>query len=516
MKIKGIGMIILLLMLVVGCSEALPSYEGSLELTGLKENVSIAYNDIYAMESVTKEVESVSSTGEEAIDTVKGVLLNTVLQGIGEAKEDYSSIRFIAGDGYAISVPIDIIMNKEIVLAYEFNSELLIDKEMPLRVAIDDVLSMYFISNLVTIEFSNVKIKESTSKDQMIILLETAIADLPSEDYMYYEDNDQAILVSDLFEALSVEEVDEANFIAVDGHEKSESMSVLKEGFIKYTGKDAPLFTGLDLPKGMHIKSIMKMTVGTQEIVSINSSIATLKNITIDNNKGVILSELVEMVGLKAEYYVLKASDDYSMEVADDALKTAVAYISDTGTVTVTFDSSDPKKATVKNLLMITAGDGSNVTTFSNDVSDETGSSDKENSEDSKTDSSEEILWTISFDGLEDGAFDMTSDRAQRKLELISLHTERMKDDITYLEDWEGYKVLDMLDFLHVEEFNSLIIIAGDGYEIELNADQIDDETILAVTKDGEALESDKLVQLVQNTQFATTWLRNVVKIIIK
>jgi hypothetical protein len=45
----------------------------------------------------------------------------------------------------------------------------------------------------------------------------------------------------------------------------------------------------------------------------------------------------------------------------------------------------------------------------------------------------------------------------------------------------------------------------------------VDGETILAVVKDGEAMtEEDNLVQLVQNTEFATTWVKGVARITVK
>ncbi len=74
-----------------------------------------------------------------------------------------------------------------------------------------------------------------------------------------------------------------------------------------------------------------------------------------------------------------------------------------------------------------------------------------------------------------------------------------------------------MLSFLKVKEFNALVITASDGFEIELSKEQIDDETILAVVKNGEPLtDTDNLVQLVQNTEFSSSWVKGVSKITVK
>jgi len=364
---------------------------------------------------------------------------------------------------------------------------------------------MYYVANLMEIEFSKGDIQEEAS-NKSILLLETLYNQLPNEDYMYYDSNDKAIKVSDLLESLELGEVSEVQFIATDGYEKTEEMDVVKDGFIKYTGDDAPLFTGLDLPKGMNVKYIMNMNIGTTSFISLNSYLEAKDNLEIGEAKGVSLEEVINSIGIKGSQFDLIADDGYSVTVSSDSIKDAIIYVSESGRVSVKYTEDYPKNMNIKNLMKIEVN---------KDASSKETSENESNNSDSTTEASIND-WTIVFEGLSDGSFELTSEKASRKLTLVPLHTKKMKNDKTYEDDWEGYKLLDILDFLHVKEFNSVKVIAGDGYEVELTKEQVDDETIIAITKNGEPLPEDNKVQLVQNTQFATTWVSNIEKIIVK
>ncbi len=491
-------------------TDSMSSEEASILIKGLGTSVEVKLSDIVKLTSVTRQVKSLSSDGEEANDEVQGFLLTEVLSSIGQSMDGVKTIRFTAGDGYAITVPSDIVESKEILLANVWNGQDLIQREQPLRVAIDDVRSMYFVSNLVEIELKD---GDETGDDESgsdmevtneLILMETAITTLPSEEYLYYDSPDQAVKVADLIEAFDLPLVDEVAFVASDGYAKTEEFEVVQDCYIKFTGDEAPLFTSHDLPYGMIIKYVMTMGFDHKVLVSLDSALDTMEVSEIGGFSGVNAFDLIKSGGLETDYYLLVASDGYSIQVSKATLSSGVAYIDDKGSVSVTFASDNLDKSVLKSLLSVSSGDGSSLKTFQ--VSD-----------DKQADSDGETLgWTIVFDGLDDGAFDMTSDRAERKLERVELHTERMKDDIIYPEDWEGYRLNDILSFLRVESYESLILIAEDGYEIVLTSDQVDDETIFAVMKNGDAISGGNPVQLVQNTEFATTWIRNVVKVIVQ
>lgn len=485
-------------------------YEGSLSFTGIAEPFEVSYDDIYAMPAVEASVHNVSSSGEEADDDVKGVLLETILAEHGMTQKDFSAIRLIAGDGYAIDVTADILNSKDIILAYEFDGAPLEEKQMPLRAAIDDVRSMYYVSNLVEIAAISDNAEVTESVPAKLVLLETAYASgIEKESFTYYESEDESVLMSDLVDAYVTEGKGIPAFKANDGFEKSEDYDVVYSGYLKITGEDAPLFTGKDLPKGMNVKSVMTLGIGDTTFVSVGSALAYGQmNSTVGDVEGIKITDVLAAAGIKGDVFKFSDNTGYEVEITKEELASGILRLSDDGTAAAKFDESMPKKYNVKNLLTIEAL--AVATDSAADAAEATGTAEA-------TDATAALPeWTVTFDGLSDGSFDLTSEKAARKLTLVSLHTENTKNDEKKPNDWEGYRVLEILDFLHVEDFNALVITAGDGYEVELPKDQIDDETIFAVIKNGEPVKTENLVQFVQNTEFSTTWVKGVVKITIK
>lgn len=479
------------------------TYDGALMFVGGASDFEVSYNDIYGMPSIDADVTHTSSTGEVANQTVKGILLEDILQINGDSKQNYSGIRFVAGDGYAVVVPEEVFKSKEVILAYEFDGELIDEKKLPLRVAINDERSMYYVSNLATIEL----IKDDTNAEErvsekQVVFMETAFTNLPSQDFMYYDSNDQVIMAKSLIENFVDEPGDFVEFMAADGYEKSEDIDIVTDGFIKSGGEDAPLFTGKDLPKGMNVKSLLRMTVNNTDFMSVRGGMASLETIEVDGDTGVVLSALIEVTGLEADTYIITAYDGYTKEITKDDLEIGMAYLDDSGKVAIKFNDDNPESSKVKGALTMTAGTPAEAI----------GEVDE-----GKEEEKEEVAWTVTFEGLSDGSFDFDSGRAERKFEKITLHTERMKNDEKKPEDWEGYRVLDILDWLKVDDFSSLIIVSEDGYEVEIISAMIDEETILADVRNGEAMiDPENKVQLVQNTEFATSWVKGVARIIIK
>jgi hypothetical protein len=501
-------------------------YEGSLQFTGMAAPFEVPYDTIYAMPAVEATVHSVSSSGEESDNTVKGVLLETILSEHGISQKDFSAIRMIAGDGYAIDITADLLNSKDIILAYAFDGATLEEKELPLRVAMDDVRSMYFVSNLVEIAAISGETEAVESVPAKLVMLETACASgLAKEAFTYYESEDESVLMSDLIDAYVANGKGNTAFKANDGFEKSEDYDVVYNGYLKITGEDAPLFTGKDLPKGMNVKSVMMLGIGDTTFVSAQSALTYGQmNGTVGDVTGVKIADVLSAAGIEGAQFKLADNTGYEVTLTSDEIEQGILVVSEDGTVAAKFDESMPKKYNVKNLLTIEAVSDDDASTSGDTAAsgdsaanEGTGSTDA-TTENASTAADESAMeaWTVTFEGLSDGAFEMTSERAQRKLTLVSLHTENKKDDVIKPNDWEGYRVLDMLDFLHVEDFSALVFTASDGYEIELPKEQIDDETILAVTKNGEPIKTENLVQLVQNTEFSTTWVKGVVKITVK
>lgn len=480
-------------------------YDGNLKIVNGDTSFEIAFNDIFKMKSVTKTVKSVSSSGEELTSEVKGVLLNTLLATKNLKREDYHSIRFIAGDGYQIDVPKEIISQKEIILGYEFNGEPLEEKKQPLRPAIDDVRSMYFVSNLVEIQLNTAPNNGEVEKVDKVIILETEAKHLEQHDYTYYESTDKAIKVADLFTKYNVSADLSAKIIATENFVKTEKNNVLTTGFFKITGEARPLFLSPDLPKGMHVKNIVTVSTNNKVFLSAEQAIATLPTRDVNGTTGAKLEEVMKLVNLNEEFYVLTADDGYAVEVTKESLEHGILYINDKGQYKITFDETMPKSTTVKYIHSFSKGDGKNaIATTAKSDSTPTGS-DAVAGE-----------WSIMFEGLSDGSFEFTSDRAERKLELVNIDTTITKNDKEVKDSYSGYRVLDILKFLKVTDFNKLVLTASDGYALEFSKEEITENTIFAVAKNDEAMKDEDLVRLVQDSQFATKWIKSVNKVTVK
>ncbi|GAA0177088.1 hypothetical protein SH2C18_03750 [Clostridium sediminicola] len=477
------------------------TYEGSLKLTGLDEEFEVAYNDIYAMETVTEHMKNLTSAGELKEVDVTGVKLDDILASKNISQKDFEVIRLIAGDGYSIDVPADIISQKDIVLAFEFDGKPLEDKAKPMRAAINDVRTMYWVSNLKEINFSKKGNSgaEASSGSNKVIFLETAMKSLEEHDYTYYEKTDKAVKVDDLFKAYIPTASSDVNFVAADGFEKSEKIDVLLQGYIKNSGEDVPLFLSPDLPKGMQVKNILALSCADTSFVSAAHSIETLTSKEVQGAKGAALEEVAKVGNLKADSYLITAADGYNVEITSEDLSKGILYKNNDGLYAVKFSEDLPKSTNIKDIISIEVSKGEKAV-----------EGDKNNETASKT-------WEITFEGLSDGSFVLGNEKAESKLTLVSIKaTKKSKSGEEFVQAWDGYKVLDVLKFLHVEDFKALKVVASDGYEMELTKDEIDDDSILGVSVDGEKLSDDtNLVQFVSKGLPSNKWVKGVSKIIV-
>lgn len=498
------------------------SYDGDLLITGLDEEISIPFNDIYAMDTVTETLSSITSDGETIETEVTGVKLNAILADYSYSEEDFSVIRLIAGDGYAIDVPQEMLQNTDMILAYEIFGEKIGDKKMPLKSAIGDVRSMYWVNNLVEIQMNpkdanivnedSATESENTEAASKVVILETANRDLEKHDYTYYESVDESVKVTDLFTGFVANTAEDVYFVATDEFEKSETLEILNQGYIKTTGENAPLFISPDLPKGMQVKNILTLSCGDTTIISAASAINTLTSKTIIEQEGAALDEVIAASGLVGDYYVFTAADGYSVEVTKASLNEGILYEREPGVYQVKFSDVLDKSTSVKDILSIEIGTGENVVLSTLDGAESA------NEEVVPTADQATTAWTITFDGLSDGSFELSSDKANSKFDLVTIEATKVKKDGSEeLQTWQGYKLLDVLNWLHVEDYTALTVVAGDGYEIELTKDMIDDETILGINVNGEILTDEtNLVQLVVKNQPGNTWMKGVAQIIVK
>src|SRR6056297_421950 len=326
--------------------------DGEFVISNLEENdITIEVEKLKELPVVTKDVTSVDSGGNEDNYTVKGALFSDLLDSLGYTKSDLKAVNLVAGDGYSIELPENVLVNRQIILAYEIDGEPLGEKVKPVRVIIPEERAMYWIKNLTTI---NVVDMVKSVEIESLVLMETAFGQLEKVDYTYYESTDQAVGISNLIEKFELTTNSRTvSFTAADGFEKDEQVDIFKDGYIKITGDNAPLFISPDIPKGMHVKDLLFVNYGFTSVCSLTEALNVYEKSSVEDMTGISLKKLVEEAGLKsADKYMLTASDGYSVEVSSSDLENGILYLEDGDVVRTTF-SNLSKKFWVKNLLKI-------------------------------------------------------------------------------------------------------------------------------------------------------------------
>lgn len=327
--------------------------DGEFKIVGLEGgDVVITAAEIYKMESVTEKMTNISSSGEITEAEVTGVKIDSILSQYNVSQKDFEGVRFYASDGYSIIVPKEILQQKEIMLIFKQDGKPLLEKHMPLRVAVPDERSMYWVGNVVGMEI----IQEEIIGITKVILLESTYGLLTQEDYTYYESVDKAIKTEELLEQFAaVNETDEISAKCVDGLEKNEKKEVFLTGYIKTTGEYTPLFLSPELPKGMHMKELLWFTNAENAFFSIEQGLVKYADelVTIEDNTGILLTSIEDSIGLnKGEKYKLTADDGYSLEISREDFEKGMIYPRKKGGYSTVFEGL-PDNTKVKGILSI-------------------------------------------------------------------------------------------------------------------------------------------------------------------
>lgn len=348
-------MLVAMVLLVAGCAQASAEEEkvmGSFSITGVgEEHVIDVAEMVEQYEAVELYVTSVDSAGETNEYHIKGVKLDDVLAGENIDTATFSSLRAVASDGYAIEVPKEIVEAREIVLAYEINGEALADDSKPVRLIVPEERSMYWVRNMVNLDL----IQETASAEvRKVIFLDTAVADLPSEPYVYYDAEDTAVSMTDLLSTYGEEGTEDLYFASADGLEKDETRENVELGYLKITGEERPLFLSPELPKGMHIKQVLCFSQQSVSFYSLESGFNALEHMALDKFEGIALKEILDSTSLvQADSYLLTARDGYSVSVDSEYLLTGMIYFKD-GTYRSVFPDL-AKTTQIKEILSIEA-----------------------------------------------------------------------------------------------------------------------------------------------------------------
>ena len=238
------------------------------------------------------------------------------------------------------------------MLIYKQDDKPLLEKHMPLRVAVPDERSMYWVGNVVGMEIVQEEIIDITK----VILLESSYSLLSQEDYTYYESVDKAVKTEELFEQFeAVNETDEISAKCVDGLDKNEKKEVFLKGYIKTTGEYTPLFLSPELPKGMHMKELLWFTNAENAFFSIEQGLVKYADelVTIGENTGILLTSIEDSIELKkGEKYKLTADDGYSVEISREDFEKGMIYPRRKGGYSTVFEGL-PNNTKVKGILSI-------------------------------------------------------------------------------------------------------------------------------------------------------------------
>ncbi len=299
-------------------------------------------------EPVSADVISIDSAGDEEQYHVKGALLHDILMNFDASQKDLYAIRLVAGDGYQIEVPSEVLKARDVILAYEINGEPLDDKTKPLRAVIPDERAMYWVRNLINIEILKGSETEEVSK---VVFMETAFKTLNQEEYTYYENIDKAVKIEDLMSQFEIApSIETVSFVASDGLEKNETGEIFKSSYFKITGEDAPLFLSPDMPKGMYIKNILYCTASDTLFMSAEQALAKYP---VNDEGGISLPDIFTDINIaKSSNYVLTGADGYVVEVKAEDIETGIIVKDTKGEYRLKFAGLD-KSSTVKNILMI-------------------------------------------------------------------------------------------------------------------------------------------------------------------
>ncbi|NLP37092.1 MAG: molybdopterin-dependent oxidoreductase [Firmicutes bacterium] len=491
----------LLLLLLAACSgnKGTPDSDPGLQpgddgeeivITGkdLEEKV-ITVAEIRQLDSVTRDVVSVDSGGNEDKYQVKGALFADVLELIGKKQQDLNGIRLIAGDGYMIEVPQEILAAREIILAYEIDGKPLEDKTKPIRVVIPEERAMYWIRNLVKVEILEAREQQSLTK---LFLLESAVSALETQDYTYYDAVDQAIICSDL----SLPAAETVYLKSTDDFEKNEKFEVFAQGYLKISGAEAPAFVAPDLPKGMHVKDILYLTSEDVGYFSVTKGLEYFTSASFDDITGIAVSDLLNEVAMAAgSKYLFTATDGYSVEIEAADLEKGVIYVNN-DEVTVAFEGL-PKNTRVKGLLSIEVLGAGTVEAGVDEAT---------------------VDWSITVEGIGENTVAFTSaDAAKLSMRQVTAVLSK-KDGTQETQNWEGVSLKDVLDMLGATDYQSVIVEAADGYAQEYSLELIGrEETILGLKLAGQPLdENNGPVQAVPTGEPGNMWIKNVAKLIVK
>lgn len=285
---------------------------------GLQEqDFEITLADLKELPTITKYAEAARSNGEIVKVEATGPLLDTFLQQYGKTQKDFSRVRFTAKDKYSIAVPSDVLANRQIILSYINDGEPLVDEMQPVRVVIPGERAMYWVMNMIRIDFETGGDQKPPNK---VVFLETAAKSLPQQDYEDFDQMDKAVKTSDLianYADINDSSVTNVFLKASDGLQKNEIKANFLSAFIKITGPESPKFLAPQFPQGMHIRGLLYFIYGRTAVFNYTEAAATLPKMVEEGQEGMAFSQIFKQTGLTGgSKYKFTSADGNSIELS--------------------------------------------------------------------------------------------------------------------------------------------------------------------------------------------------------
>lgn len=322
--------------------------------------------EITDMASETLTVTSITSSSEVITSDITGVKLDVLLKPHNIEQRNFKEIRLFAADGYSIIVPNEIVGSKDIYIIWKYNNEPLQESHYPIRAAIADERSMYWVYQLSGIELMIDEMSASEAEEKpaaptnKIVFMETAFTLLDALDYTYNDSIDKAVSVDSLLNRFNLSvNLNGVNIHAVDDFNKAEKSDIFKQGYIKYTGEDSPIFLAPGMPKGMQVKNILWIKNGDTIYFNEKTAFAKYQNTFTGllDMYGIPLNELENLTGFnEANHYFLMASDGFTEAIDRETFLRGSLYMDEHGGYGISFEGMDGINP-IKNIISIEISD---------------------------------------------------------------------------------------------------------------------------------------------------------------
>lgn len=307
--------------------------------------IRITVEELKHYPALTVETELVKSDGSKQRITARGAALRDILKAKGTNLDDFSALKVRTRDGYSVQIPGEVLKNRQVILAYEYQGKPVTGSESPIRIIVPGEPAMYWVRSVETIELAKNAVHVSA---QRVMFMDSC--GLKPSEYPFDGKKDLALPLKDVLAVFSVKQ-EGGNFImkASDGLQKVEDMANVLSGYIKVTGDRAPEFVSPNLPAGMYVRNLLWFGTESEVIIaSKKSATAYFKK------EAVSLGELFKEVRMPAEdhrTYLLKGADGYTVEVQGGEIKYGI--VSFVGPQPRVQFEGRPRSLNVKDLLEI-------------------------------------------------------------------------------------------------------------------------------------------------------------------